>query len=129
MKKAKLYGMFFALSLLMASCSGDQVPENTVFLSPDSTELGEIKTDKTIGISFDIVNDSEENLQILSQAKSCGCTQLSLKSKRIKAHSRVKVRLQFDPEKESGRFEKSVFFRLNNGEILIFKFSGVAENN
>lgn len=128
MKRAKLYSTFFAIGLLTASCSGNQASENVVFLSPDSTDLGEIKTDKTIGISFEIVNGSEGDLHILSQAKSCGCTKLKLESKLLKAHSRVNVHLQFDPEKELGRFEKSAFFRLDNGEILIYKFKGIAKS-
>lgn len=128
MKKTKLYSVFFVMGWLLASCSENQPHEETVFLSPGSTDLGIIKADKTIGISFEIVNESEENLQIQSHAKSCGCTQLKLTSKILKAHDKLKVQLVFDPKDENGKFEKSAFFRLSNGEILVYKFHGVAQN-
>ena len=126
MKMGKNILVIFGLSLLLASCSEHQPAKETVILSPGSTDLGEITTAKIIGISFTIVNESDEDLHIISQAKSCGCTKLKLKSKLVKAHDRVKVYLQFDPEKETGKFEKSVFFRLDNGEILVYRFNGFA---
>lgn len=127
MKISIVSTVIFIMILLLTACSGNQSGKATVFLAPDSTNLGEIPTNKTIGISFAVVNETDENHTIISQAKSCGCTELKLKSKLVKAHDRVKVYLQFDPEKESGKFEKSVFLRMDNGEILVYKFKGIAQ--
>lgn len=130
MKNIKMKSMLLVLMVLLALGSGCSTNDQTatVFLDPATNDLGEISVEQKKNISFNIVNNTNENRSISSQAKSCGCTTLKLDSKNLKAHGRIKVRLQFDPQNESGRFEKSAFFRLDNGEILVYKFRGIALN-
>lgn len=126
MKNSIINMIALTLLLLLAACSENAKNEQkkVFFLSPETVDLGTVETDRTIDIAFNIVNDSDENRRISSHAKSCGCTELNLSTKTVKAGHKLKVHLTFDPKNESGRFEKSAFLRLDNSEILVFKFKG-----
>lgn len=95
-----------------------------VTLSPTEMDLGEISKESIREITFDIINDSSESVKIVSNAQSCGCTDLIYPIKEIKAKSKAQMKLEFNPEKENKKFSKSVFLRLDNAQILIFKFKG-----
>ena len=120
---------FVVLSYLVNGCNEGQNPADnsntdSVVILPAKHDLGKIDSTRIVALSFEIVNKSDNDVKIVSKAKSCGCTNFVLPSDKLKAKSRMKVKVDFDPKQVSGNFEKSVFFRLENGKILMFKFSG-----
>lgn len=121
----------FIASILLLGCQ-EQKPKTAekelIFITPSELDLGEIEQNKIIDLQFHIVNKSDNDVKITSQAKSCGCTDFIEPVKHIKAHSDELVKIQFNPEKENKSFSKSVFIRLNNSKILIFKFKGIIKS-
>ena len=102
--------------------------KDVIVLIPSTMDLGKIEEIKLKTLDFEIVNRSEKDVKIVAKAKSCGCTNFDLPSEIVKANSRMKVQVTFDPSKVAGDFEKSVFMRLENGKILLFKFLGTVMN-
>ncbi len=117
-----------SLIILVSSCKEKQEvftqKDPAVFLIPSKIDLGKIEDMNIKELNFEIVNKSDSDMKIVSKAKSCGCTNFALPSDIIKARSRMKIKVDFDPSQVSGDFEKSVFMRLENGKILMFKFLG-----
>jgi Protein of unknown function (DUF1573) len=123
--KNKFTGVAILLFIfLFSNCSGELSSQDAVVLSPESRDLGILETKHKLNIEFQIVNDSDEKRKIISHAQSCGCTKMKMLTKTIEPHKKLKIQLTFDPKNESGHFEKSAFIRLDNNEILIFKFHG-----
>lgn len=117
--------MVLILAFLLVNCSGGEAKaKNAVVLNPESIDLGTIQATEKVKVEFELINHSDEQRKIISHAQSCGCTKLTTKTKILRAHQTLKVALIFDPERESGRFEKSAFLRLDNNEIMVFKFKG-----
>lgn len=114
------------------SCSEKPVTpsskKDVIVLVPFKMDLGTIKEIKLKTLDFEIVNKSKKDMKIVAKAKSCGCTNFDLPSEVVRANSRMTVHVTFDPSKVTGDFEKSVFMRLENGKILLFKFLGTVIN-
>ncbi len=124
------YRLAFFIAFFQLICSCNESSESTkknmdsVVVLPSKRDLGKVESSDLITLNFEIINNSNKDIKIVSKAKSCGCTNFVLPSDKLKAKSHTVVNVDFDPTKVSGDFEKSVFFRLDNGKILLFKFSG-----
>ena len=121
--------LFIMLITFVCSCDDIQKQdlsskEDSVIIVPSKVNLGTVDSTHVVVLNFEIVNKSSKNIKIVSKAKSCGCTYFKLPSTNLKANSRMKVKVDFDPKQVSGNLKKSVFLRLEDGKILLFKFFG-----
>lgn len=100
-----------------------------LYLEQEEKNFGEITSTKKIELSINLINDSENIDSIISIVKSCGCTKVKENKIIIKPHSEGKISLIYNPEKDSGRIQKSVFLRTSKDEILTYRFKAFVKKN
>lgn len=94
----------------------------SVVLLYNEKNLGGIPNNKEVKMEIRFQNPSDKKIRIESFQESCGCTNVKMTSKEIKAKSAATVSVTYDPKDDSGATNKKIMFRLNNGQLLTYTF-------
>ncbi|MEO9475470.1 MAG: DUF1573 domain-containing protein [Cyclobacteriaceae bacterium] len=91
-----------------------------------SLDLGEIKTNETVDLSFEFTNTANEAVTILEAKGSCGCTKVSYSKEQIAPGESAQITAKFKSSK-SGTFRKTIKIKTSaSAEATVLSFKGTA---
>lgn len=124
--------IFILLSFLTACKqinTTNESEEQAVHLFVNEKQLGEISNNTFVELEIQFQNSSDNNISIENFQGSCGCTDIKMPSKEIKAKSTAIVFVVYNPKEDVGETKKKVVFRLSNGQLLVYTFTATVIKN
>lgn len=122
----KTKSIFILLSCLISCNRANTARESamqTVQLLENEKQLGDISNNKLVELEVKFQNSYGNDVSIDNFQGSCGCTDIKMVSKAIKAKSTARVSVVYDPKEDVGETKKKVVFRLSNGQLLVYTFT------
>ena len=106
-------------------CGSETRLPSGVYVSPGIVDFGHLVDETSLNVEFQIVNSTEEPVEIVNTKLSCSCSNLSLKSRSISAGESVPVQMTAEIAGRYGRQEFQALLYTDNVATPILRLIAV----
>jgi hypothetical protein len=95
---------------------------DSIYLSPNHIDLGDIRQGEIKKFEFLLVNHSLQTVNLDDAGVTCGCTVPEWSSDPVYSKDELLVKAKFDSSNKEGFLRKKIILVLSNGERRAFSF-------